>query len=287
MNGGFPDDGCNVCPSWNVFSRECEPVDVTKTCSDAFPGQVISVSRQSGERDLAVNAVFQCPDPCRLGARFRFDGRTAAGNERKRNAVDFRILRVEKPFFVNGVTGAPQCPSHDLFTQQLRTESPDAQNVGDRVRVPAFRKHRNADNTPDLFAQLPRLADGVHDFTKQILVRQLFDITPGESRTVIRLEFFNLECRQLFEVVAHRVAGLKLLTVNEDSVRTFQPTTGAVIVTEYRELSALHVCRNFHPQNGSMRPVWLGGRVPQGWCKKVVIGTNAGVCDTKNWPDWA
>ena len=79
---------------------------------------------------------------------------------------------------------AAQPPAHDLFAKKLRAESPDAEDMGDRVGIPAFRQHGNRNDTADLFAQTVLLADGVHDLTEQFGVR-ISPTSPAPERCFI------------------------------------------------------------------------------------------------------
>ena len=65
--------------------------------------------------------------------------------------------------FVQIVGLSPQRTAHDLLTEQLCAEGADAQNVGDRIRVPTLGQHGNRHDATDGIAQLAWFADGVHD----------------------------------------------------------------------------------------------------------------------------
>ena len=76
------------------------------------------------------------------------------------------------PVVVGGVAHAAQRAADDLLAEQLRAEGAHAEDVRDGVGIPALGEHRDADDAPDVLAELARLADGVHHFAEQVFVGQ-------------------------------------------------------------------------------------------------------------------
>src|SRR5262249_32825157 len=85
-----------------------------------------------------------------------------------------RILDVEEAFLVQVVRLPPQRPTDYLFTQQLRPESSNTEDMGHCVRIPSFREHRYRDHATNALPKLPRFADGVHHLAQQLLVGDTF-----------------------------------------------------------------------------------------------------------------
>src|SRR6185312_6613020 len=82
----------------------------------------------------------------------RFTRRLRWGDNRfrsevERNAKNVGIFDIEKPFLVEIVRLATQRTANDLLAQKLGAEGANAENVSDRVGVPAFSEHRNRHNT--------------------------------------------------------------------------------------------------------------------------------------------
>ena len=107
---------------------------------------------------------------------------------------DFERLRQGR------VASSPQRPPHHLLAQKLCTEGTNPQDVGDRVRVPPFGEHRDADDTLDLLAEFARLPDGVHHLPEQILISQVRRVPAGEAISVLLLELLDLTRRDRLEV---------------------------------------------------------------------------------------
>ena len=142
------------------------------------------------------------------------------GGEVEGNAEDVGIFDIEEPFLVQVVGLAAEGAADDLLAQQLRAEGADAENVGDRVGIPALGEHGNRDDAADGAAELAGLADGVHDFAQQFLVG---DVLAG-SRVAGALDDLAAEAVDFVgghgaEVVVERIAGFELLAVDEQGVR--------------------------------------------------------------------
>ena len=140
---------------------------------------------------------------------------------------------------VGGVAHPSQAAADHLLAEKLRAEGPDAENVGDGVGVPSLGEHGDADHALDVFAELAGLADGVHHFAEQVFVGEAFGVAAGEADAVFGLELVDFTGGDLLEVVAHRLAGFKLLAVHQDRVRAVQPAAVAVVVAEDGQLPGL------------------------------------------------
>ena len=89
------------------------------------------------------------------------------GQEGKRNTKDIDILRREQfRAFGQVITGAAQATTNDLFAKQLAGKRPQAQNMCDRLGIPALGQHTNGNYVANLFAGLTFLADSIHHFTQ-------------------------------------------------------------------------------------------------------------------------
>ena len=71
---------------------------------------------------------------------------------------------------VGGITHATQGAADYLLAQQLRTECPDTQYVGNCIGIPSFRKHRNRHDGAYFAAESAPLTDRVHDLPQELLV---------------------------------------------------------------------------------------------------------------------
>ena len=126
-----------------------------------------------------------------------------------------------------------------MLAKQLGAERSNAQDVGDRVGVPAFGEHRDADDALDVFAELADLAHGVHHFAKQIFVGQRLGVPAGEPHAVFALEILDLHRGDFLELGAHRLARLQLFAVDQDRVGPVEPVAAAVVVAEDIECPGL------------------------------------------------
>ena len=126
-------------------------------------GQLHPITDHLGEANLLAIAL--------RSDRFHLDGlgrrldrrRHSLGCEIKRDAKDVGILHIKASRIgIEAVVLAAQGPAHHLLTQQLSTESPHAQDMGDRIGVPAFGEHRHRHHTTNIGAELAGLAHRVH-----------------------------------------------------------------------------------------------------------------------------
>ena len=68
---------------------------------------------------------------------------------------------------------AAQRPPDDLLAEKLCAKGADAENVRNRIRVPAFGEHGDRHDAADLLAESAFLADGVHDLAEKVLVGEV------------------------------------------------------------------------------------------------------------------
>ncbi len=197
--------------------------------------------------DLAGDTVFQ---GSHAGGRrswlWIFRG-ARAGNEGERHAVDFGVLGVEgldfqRPaVYQNGllrwdVAHAAKAAADYLLAKKLRAECSNAENVRHGVCVPAFCEHRDRHYALDLLAEFFRLADCVHYFAKDVLVREVFDIRSRKASAIFIFKFLDFDGGDFLEFGAHGAAGFELLAVHQDGVRTISPSR-VLDVAEEIELS--------------------------------------------------
>ena len=137
---------------------------------DALLGQLDPVALHAGVLDLARIALGRDRlDLDGLGRRLRGSD-DGPGREVEGDPEHVGVLDVEHAVFVQ-VVGLPAKRAADhLLTQELGAEGPDAEDVGDGVRVPALGQHGDGDDAADASSQAVLLADGVHDFAKELLI---------------------------------------------------------------------------------------------------------------------
>ncbi len=123
-----------------------------------------------------------------------------------------------------------QCAADHLLAEQLGSEGADANDVGDRVRVPPLRQHRNGDDAADALAEPAGLADRVHDLAQQLGVRdRLRGRASAFARGFLALELFDLRSGEFSEPRIERITGLDLLAVDEQRVRLGQPVAVVIL----------------------------------------------------------
>src|SRR5690349_5764908 len=136
--------------------------------------------------------------------------------EIERNAENVGIFDIEQLRLVEIVGLAPKTTTDDLLTKELRAEGAHTENMRDGVGVPTLGQHRNRDDAADRFAELPRLADRVHDFAQQLLVG---DVLTGpdvaRARDDLAAEPFNLVPRHITKIFVERLPRFELLTVDQ------------------------------------------------------------------------
>src|SRR5262249_3709217 len=110
--------------------------------------------------------------------------------------------------------------SDDLLAQELRPKCADAEYVGDRVGVPAFGEHCDRDDAANLFAEPAALSDGVHDFAKEVFVRDVVGGAPvTSSADDLLTKTPDLIGGHVAEVLVERFVALELRAVDEERVR--------------------------------------------------------------------
>src|SRR6185437_16057954 len=127
---------------------------------DALIRHLDTVPFDTRKADFQTCALFHRVYASRLFGRLRRRN-DRLGGKVEWYAHDVGILDVEQAIFVQLVSLAAEAATDHLVTQQLSSEGTHAKYVLDRVGVPPLRKHRNRDNTADLFAQPSLFADGI------------------------------------------------------------------------------------------------------------------------------
>jgi hypothetical protein len=83
----------------------------------------------------------------------------------------------------------------DLLAEQLGSESANPKDVCDGVRIPSLGEHRDGNDAADGAAELSRLAHGVHDLAKKLLIGDVLTGTgipcPLDTLTAEALDLVN------------------------------------------------------------------------------------------------
>ncbi|OQB91970.1 MAG: hypothetical protein BWX86_01907 [Verrucomicrobia bacterium ADurb.Bin122] len=100
----------------------------------------------------------------------------------------------------------------------------------DRVRIPSFGQHGDRDNAADRTAERARLANGVHDLAKQLLIGEVGpSLRVTGSLDDFPPEALDLVGRHCTEAVVKRVTGLKLFAVDEERVGPRERIAGGLV----------------------------------------------------------
>jgi hypothetical protein len=142
------------------------------------------------------------------------------GREVERDSHDVGIFGIEQPFGIQIIGIAAEAAPDDLLAQKLRTESPNAENMGDGVGVSAFGQHGDGDDAAHLLAKPPSLADRVHDLAQQVGVGEFTDFARAQALRDLALVLLDLEGGGAAEVVVERFARFELLAVDQHRVGT-------------------------------------------------------------------
>ncbi|MGA7263084.1 MAG: hypothetical protein WBX30_19625 [Stellaceae bacterium] len=129
-----------------------------------------------------------------------------------------------------------QRAADDLLAQQLRAESPDAENVGHGVRVPALGQHRHRDDAADALAEAAGFADRVHDLAQKILGADLLaGMVVAGALNEIAPEALDLIRCHCAEVLVECVAGFELFAVDQQGARPGEPFAILIVIAEQLE----------------------------------------------------
>ena len=152
------------------------------------------------------------------------------------DAQHVRVLHAEQALVVQLVGLAAQGAAHHLLAQELGAEGAHAQNVGDGVGVPALGEHGDRDHAADGTAQGAFLADGVHHFAQQVLVRDLLGAGPiaGAFHALVA-EALDFVRRHGAELGVQGFAGFQPLAVDQQRVRAGKRLALFVEVAEQRQ----------------------------------------------------
>jgi hypothetical protein len=212
------------------IGREVQDRVVVEGRREALLGQLDAVAFDAREADFQGVAVrADRLDLHRLARRLRRrdDG---LGGEVEGDAEDVGVFDVEQAFLVEVVGLAAQGAADHLLAQELRAEGADAEHVGDRVGVPAFGEHRDRHHAADRAAELPGLADGVHDLAQQFLVGEvLAGAGVAGALDDLAAEALDLVGGHVAELVVQRVAGFELLAVDQQGVGARQRIAGGFV----------------------------------------------------------
>ena len=131
------------CARADILRRQDEARVVGELSLKALAGEVDAIALDTGEDDFERGALLD-----RLDAEDRLwrgdRRRDRLGGEGEGDAEDVGVFdREELVFGVQLIGLPPQCAADDLLAQELRLERADPNDVGDSVRVPALRQHRD------------------------------------------------------------------------------------------------------------------------------------------------
>ena len=128
---------------------------------------------------------------------------------------------------------AAERAADDLLAEELRAERPDAEDVGDGPRVPAFREHGDGDDAADRPAEGVRLADRVHDLAQQVLVGEVLGLLPvAGAGDDLAPEALDLVAGGVAEALVEGFARIELLAVDQQRARAGQRVAVLVEVAE-------------------------------------------------------
>ena len=154
------------------------------------------------------------------------------------NTSAYSALKRPRSFQFVGL--AAQRTADHLLAEKLRTECPEAQHVGDRVRVPALGEHGDGDHAADAAAQTARLADGVHRFAQQILLGEFLGLgTVAGAFDDLAPEALDLAGGGRPEALVERFAGFELAAVDEQRPGPRQGNARRIVVAEQFQTSVV------------------------------------------------
>ncbi|MDT4852850.1 hypothetical protein FQZ97_870990 [compost metagenome] len=195
---------------------------VVEVCDQTFFRQLDPIAFDTWKDDLQRIALgahrFDLHGFARCGGRCD-DG---FGCEVEGDAEHVGVFDVEQALVVQLIGLAAQCAADDLFAQKLGAEGADAEHVGNGIGIPTFCEHRYRHNAADRAAQLPCLADRVHNLAQELLIRDLVSCAciPAAFDD-LAAETLDLIGSHAAEVVVQRITGLKLFAVDKQRVRAW------------------------------------------------------------------
>ena len=111
-----------------------------------------------------------------------------------------------------------------------------SQHVRDGARVPAFGEHGDGDHAADAAAEPSRLADGVHHFAQDVLVRQALCLLPVAGAVHdLAAKAVDLVRSGLAEPLVEGVAGFELAGVDEQRPGPWQRIARRIEIAEERQ----------------------------------------------------
>ena len=211
VHGLAHDSGVPHLRRTNQFRGQLQHMILVEFSLQPVIGRLHAITRHPREADLQrVPLRPHRMHPHRLSRRLR-RGDHGLRSEVEGDAQHIGVLDVEQVFLVEVVGLAPERAPDRLLAQQLGTERPHAEHVGDGVRVPSLGQHRHRDHAADRVAERARLPDGVHHFTKQLLVGDVVSVTAiSGALDPLPPKALDLVGGDLAEVPVQRVAGLEL-----------------------------------------------------------------------------
>ena len=156
-----------------------------KLAIEVLPGRVFPVSGHPRESYLQVVPIR--PDGMYLHGLSAWPGSDhhRTGGEVEGDTQHVGVFHVEQAVIVQIVRLATQSATDHLLAQQLSSEGPHAQDVGDGAGVPPFGQHGNGHYAADLPTQSAFFADSVHHLSEQFgvgnVVRRLAVAGPFQA----------------------------------------------------------------------------------------------------------
>ena len=175
------------------------------------------------------------------------------GSEVEGNAKHIGVLDVELVVLVQLVRLPPERPAHHLFAQELRSEGAHSQDVGYGAGVPPLGEHGHRHHAADVLPQPAFLADCVHRFAQEFLLRYLVGLLPVASAFLaLPPEPFDQVGSGAAEVIAEFFPGLQLMAVDQQGARDRVAVVVFIEVSEQRE----------SPVNNRGRAILVGALEP-------------------------
>ena len=105
--------------------------------------------------------------------------------------------------------------------------------MSDSACIPAFAEHRDGNDAPDLLAETALDTNGIDHFSKEVFIGELIRL-PAVAGTLDSLTTENLDLvgRRGAKVPVERLAGIQLLTIDEQRAWPRQRSAGLIEVAE-------------------------------------------------------
>ena len=160
--------------------------------------------------------------------------------EVERNTQYICVFHVEQALLVEIVRLAAQRAAYDLLAKKLCAEGSHAEDMCDGLGIPAFGQHGNRHDAPDGPAKAAFFSNSVHDFTKQVLIGNVLGLTAVTGTfDYFPAETLDLVGSHVAKVLIERVAGLELLTVDQECMGPAKRVVVLIKISEELKASVL------------------------------------------------